>query len=59
MLEKGQGVPKDLVSAHMWYNLAAARGDKRGEIYRHSIEKEMTAAQIAVAQRLAREWPNK
>ena len=60
MLAKGQGVPKDLVSAHMWYNLASARGDMRGEINRRYIEMEMTAAQIAVAQRLAREWkPNK
>ena len=28
MYAKGQGVPQDYVRAHMWFNLAAAQGNK-------------------------------
>lgn len=52
----GQGVPQDYVSAHMWFNLAAANGEKDAESERDEIAKNMTPAQIAEAQKLAREW---
>ena len=56
MYEKGQGVPQDYVLAHMWLNLAAAQGiEIAGEI-RNLLAKNMTPAQIAKAQRLARQW---
>ena len=56
MYHKGQGVPQDYVSAHMWFNLAAAKGDKDAAKNRDTAEKRMTPAQIAEAQKLAREW---
>ena len=52
----GQGVPKDLVQAHMWSNLAAERGNEMAMDNRALVAEKMTAAEIAEAQRLAREW---
>ena len=52
----GNGVPKDAVSAQMWLYLAAAQGDENARRHRDILEKEMTPAQIAEAQKLAREW---
>ena len=59
MYSKVKGVPQDYVQAHMWYNLAAAQGDKDARESRDSLAKKMTPAQIAEAQRLAREWKPK
>ena len=56
MYDDGQGVPKDFVQAHKWYNLAAVNGDKPAAELRDSLAKQMTPAQIAEAQKLAREW---
>jgi TPR repeat protein len=66
MYAKCQGVPRDLVRAHMWFNLAAAQDlpdaselrDKASEL-RHKVEGQMTAAQIAEAQKLASEFKPK
>jgi len=46
----------DLVAAHKWFNLAAARGYSEAALHRQQIADEMTAAEIAIAQRAAREW---
>jgi len=54
--EKGLGVPQDDVQALMWYNLSAARGDTRAKAARDRITVWMTPAQVAEAQRLAREF---
>jgi TPR repeat protein len=61
--EDGQGVPQDFVQAHKWYNLAAARSPpSKTELRvmsvraRDRIAGKMTPAQLAEAQRLAREW---
>ena len=43
----------------MWYNLAAAQGNKLGRKYRDLLVKKMTPVQIAEAQKLAREWKPK
>jgi TPR repeat protein len=56
MYALGRGVPQDYVSAHLWFNLAAAGGDKDAAESRDKVAKEMTPAQIAEAQKLAREW---
>ena len=60
MYRKGQGVPQDytvaLKWAHMWFNLAAAQGHEQARENRDIISDGMTPAQIAEAQRLAREW---
>jgi len=52
----GHGVPKDYVLAHMWMNMAAAKGVKKAGKGRDFLEILMTPAQLAEAQRLAREW---
>ena len=55
----GNGVPQDYVIAHMWLNLAAAHGKEEAAEGRDHAEKLMTPAQIAEAQKLAREWKPK
>jgi TPR repeat protein len=48
------GVPIDHVEAHKWFNLAALRGKDEGQAMRAEIAGEMTAREIAEAQRAAR-----
>jgi uncharacterized protein len=52
----GQGVRVDFVAAHKWFNLAAMRGIEEAKSWRAQISRELLPAQIAEAQRLAREW---
>jgi uncharacterized protein len=46
----------DLVSAHKWFNLAAMLGDKQASALRIEIAAELSANEIAAAQRAARDW---
>ncbi len=55
----GQGVTQDYAQAYMWLNLAAAQGQKDAGKRRDILAKQMTHAQIAEAQRLARDWKPK
>ncbi len=50
------GVDVDLVEAHKWFNLAALNGSSLGQQCRAEISEEMTAREIAEAQRQARAW---
>lgn len=50
------GVDCDLIEAHKWFNLAAAGGHGEAALCRADISDEMTAREIAEAQRRAREW---
>lgn len=50
------GVNCDLVEAHKWFNLAAVSGHDEAAWCRSDISEEMTAREIAEAQRRAREW---
>ena len=59
MYHLGQGIPRDDVLAHMWVTLAAAHGIAVAVKWRDLFEKSMTPAQLAQAQRLAREWTPK
>ena len=64
MYRDGEGVPQDYVKAHMWFNLASAGAPATSRSdyveYRDELARRMTSAQIAEAQKLAREWkPNK
>jgi uncharacterized protein len=52
------GIEVDLVQAHKWFNLAAVSGDGRAQECRAEISDEMTAREIAEAQRQARAWLN-
>ena len=60
----GVGVPQDHTQAYMWLDLAAANLPQQEERItairnRDSVAAVMTPAQIAEAQRLAREWKPK
>ena len=50
------GAPVDLIEAHKWFNLSALSGCTRGQECRAEISLEMTAREIAEAQRQARAW---
>ena len=59
MYAQGRGVRRDFLQAHKWYNLATANGYKKAAEYRDALAQQMTPAQIAEAQQLAREWKPK
>ena len=59
MLRHGQGVSQDHIQAHMWWELAAAQGDKESSDEHDRVAGNMTQSQIEQAQRLAREWKRK
>ena len=50
------GLTVDLVEAHKWFNLAAVGGQDSAANCRAEISEDMTAREIAEAQRRAREW---
>ena len=63
MYEFGHGVSQGLVQAHKWYNLAASRASsldpnhrEKAVRFRDRIAARLTSAQLARAQRVAREW---
>jgi TPR repeat protein len=50
------GIEVDLVEAHKWFNLAALNGSREAQQCRAEIAEEMSAREIAEAQRQARAW---
>jgi uncharacterized protein len=52
------GVVCDLIEAHKWFNLGAAQGHEEAAWCRADVSDEMSAREIAEAQRRAREWLN-
>jgi uncharacterized protein len=56
MYESGRGVKQNHVRAHLWFNLSAAGGNEEAAKNRDIVAAKMTPAQIAEAQKLAREW---
>lgn len=50
------GCATDLIEAHKWFNIAASRGHDDAAGCRADISEEMTAREIAEAQRRARAW---
>jgi uncharacterized protein len=56
MYATGAEVPTDYVSAHKWFNLAAMRGNAEAVRLRREIAEQMSEAEIARAQRAARDW---
>ena len=56
MYYEGKGVPQDYVRAHMWFNIAAAAdGNIDSAKKREITASTMTAQQVELAQRMARE----
>jgi uncharacterized protein len=56
MYSTGASMPADMVSAHKWFNIAAMRGNAEAARLRREIAEEMSEADIAAAQRAARDW---
>ncbi len=56
LYESGLGVPQDYVLAYMWNYITAIKGDTIGMGELNRIKKEMSSAQIAEGQRMARGW---
>jgi len=54
--QQGTGVAQDFVQAHLWANLAAARGSTRAHKLREDLAAKMTPEQVAEAQKLASRW---
>lgn len=52
----GEDGEPDLVAAHKWFNLAAMRGSTEAARLRREVAAEMSPAEIAAAQRAARDW---
>ena len=50
------GVHVDFIEAHKWFNLAALNGNLQAQECRADIAEDMTAREIAEAQRQARAW---
>jgi V8-like Glu-specific endopeptidase len=62
----GWGVPRDLINAYMWVNLSVMRGIQNpaaaitaAKSLKTIAQEKMTPAQIAEAQKLARDWKPK
>ncbi|WP_298091644.1 hypothetical protein [uncultured Sphingomonas sp.] len=50
------GTLLDLVEAHKWFNLAAISGFVPAQVARAEVAMDMSAREIAEAQRKARAW---
>ena len=50
------GLACDMIEAHKWFNIAASEGHEEAAWCRADISEEMTAREIAEAQRRARQW---
>ena len=50
------GVEIDMIEAHKWFNLAALNGSELAQECRAEIAEDMSAREIAEAQRQARAW---
>ena len=59
MYALGWGVPKDYVEAYKWYFIALAQGFDLAQEGLNIVAKKMTSADIAKAERVAKEWLSK
>jgi uncharacterized protein len=53
---EGRGTPKDEEAAYSWITAAAMAGDPRGGDLLHSLERSLSAEQIARARQRASSW---
>jgi uncharacterized protein len=56
MYRSGEGVRKNFELSYMWGSLAAAQGSLQAAKNLEFLTRNMTRAQVAKAQRMAREW---
>lgn len=59
MYSGGMGVLQDFGQAHMWFNIASSLGHTKARRYLEKLTHNMTAEQIADAQKKARQWVSK
>jgi TPR repeat protein len=52
----GLGLPRDLIAAHALFALAARLGSLEARVYRKELAEEMELADVAEAERRARDW---
>ena len=52
----GRDTAVDLIAAHQWFNIAAARGHAEAVQLRREVAEQMSDEQIGRAQRAARDW---
>ncbi len=52
----GRDVEYDVIAAHKWFNIAASLGHVEAREHRRDLADEMTAREVAEAQREARVW---
>jgi hypothetical protein len=52
----GHGVAQNNIIAHKWFNIASIKGSEKAKSYRLELSQEMTASEIAEAQRQARQF---
>jgi TPR repeat protein len=50
------GLDIDLIAAHKWFNIAAMNGSSRAQECRAEIAEDMSAREVAEAQKQARAW---
>jgi hypothetical protein len=55
----GNGVPLDILKAHMWFSLAARGGITRAESLASEVEERMVPEQIEEATKMADQWTEK
>ena len=54
---KGEGIPRNLHEAYVWFSLAAAAGNDRAWKGKDAISKALSAAEVLAAQKeAARRW---
>ena len=56
LYRQGLGAPQDYVQAHLWFNLAASRGESEAVTERDALAARMTPEQVAKAQEQAAAW---
>jgi TPR repeat protein len=54
MYLSGKGVLQDFRQAHMWLNISSSQGHKKASTQLEKLTQQMTADQLAEAQKLAR-----
>jgi len=56
MCAQGQGAAPDVIEAHKWFALAAMQGYPNARKFQDTLERKMTAAQMAESRRRVKEW---
>lgn len=56
LYRQGLGAPQDYIRAHLWFNLAASRGEREAVTERDALAARMTPEQVATAQEHAAAW---